>query len=234
MKLLQLYKPRKVKADSKSISFEGNSFGSTITNSFREKLTEKKLKREPEAIQELSEIFKKLSSERKRLTISRIFQCFTSSKYFTEDANYLYNLFHFKLQTELTMEVLIELLNKRVVKRTSFLRRRNLSQGYSKETRRESICFNPIQTKEMDARTALRLEKIFDKFDTNHDGEVDYKELKSGLKEDFDKVVIKDLFKSHVKKGQSSLGLKDFIELFAPANMEITAESLRHLQSRIK
>ncbi|MFM2314568.1 MAG: hypothetical protein RLZZ04_3844 [Cyanobacteriota bacterium] len=87
---------------------------------------------------------------------------------------------------------------------------------------------------EMDAFTALKLEKIFDRFDTNKDGEVDYKELKTGLKEDFDKVVIRDLFKNHVRKGKSSLGIKEFIELFAPANVEVTAESLRHLQSRLK
>jgi hypothetical protein len=227
-----MFKPRKANAESISSTFEGTSFNS-INNSFREKMTEKKLKRDHEAALELSEIFKKLAVERKRPTVARIFQVFLSSKHFVDDANYLYNMFHFKLKTELSLEQLIEILNKRVIKRPSFLKKRNLSVVFNSEKKDEEVNFRR-SFREMDAFTALKLEKIFDRFDTNKDGEVDYKELKTGLKEDFDKVVIRDLFKNHVRKGKSSLGIKEFIELFAPANVEVTAESLRHLQSRLK
>ena len=85
----------------------------------------------------------------------------------------------------------------------------------------------------MDARTGLRLEKVFDRFDVNHDGRVDFKELKTGLKQSFEKIVIKDLYNSYVKKGKSNLGLREFIEMFAPARTEITDESLRHVKHRL-
>lgn len=105
----------------------------------------------------------------------------------------------------------------------------DLSEELKEETEADKI--KSIQN--MDAKTALKLEKVFDKYDINHDGRVDFKELKTGLKKSFDKVVIKDLFKNYVKKGKSSLGLREFIEMFAPVGTRITNESLRHVQHRL-
>lgn len=106
----------------------------------------------------------------------------------------------------------------------------NLSQELAEEAEKAEKTKN-IQN--MDARTALKLEKVFDKYDINHDGRVDFKELKTGLKKSFDKVVIKDLFESYVRKGKSTLGLREFIEMFAPVGTQINKESLRHVQHRL-
>lgn len=179
----------------------------------------------------------KLKTQRRRLTVARIFQEFFKSAYFVEDANYLYSLFHFKLNTELSIDELVDILNKRSSFRQSFLKRRNLSMNrevdLSEELKEETEADKIKSIQNMDAKTALKLEKVFDKYDINHDGRVDFKELKTGLKKSFDKVVIKDLFKNYVKKGKSSLGLREFIEMFAPVGTRITNESLRHVQHRL-
>lgn len=210
----------------------GSSFNSSFHSSFIEKNAIKKLKRSNEAAAELFQLFSRLKIQRKRITVSRIFQEFLKSVHFVEDANFLYNLYHFKLSNELTIEELIDILNKRPITRKSFLRKRNLSMGTKLDESKELD--EMTENKDvMDAKTALRLEKVFDRFDINGDGRVDFKELKNGLKQSFEKIAIKDLYSSYVKKGKSNLGLREFIEMFAPVRTEITDESLRHVRHRL-
>ena len=72
----------------------------------------------------------------------------------------------------------------------------------------------------VDPRIFVTYKMLFEKYDTNQDGVVDLKELKSGLKNILIEETIENLYNLYHSNSQG-LSLIEFIKLYAPANIEL-------------
>ena len=89
------------------------------------------------------------------------------------------------------------------------------------EEKKPATEFPPVpEKKTLDPRALATYKKMFEKYDKNHDGVIDLKELKQALKESLTDETIENLYYAYHEK-MNGLSLKKFIRLYAPADVEI-------------
>lgn len=125
------------------------------------------------------------------------------------EANIFYSLYHLKLKTEMTLN---DFLN--TIKKIKDICYRNCNQSkkmISRQHTRGSSLGDPRNTK-----ISLEiLKKLFDRYDTNHDGFVDLSELKSGLRDLLTTSSIEEIFKLYDEDSNRVLDFSEFIKLFS-------------------
>ncbi|OMJ88707.1 hypothetical protein SteCoe_9332 [Stentor coeruleus] len=77
-----------------------------------------------------------------------------------------------------------------------------------------------IKKKMIDPKLVSTYKMMFEKYDVNKDGRVDLKELKNALKGTFTETAIESLFEKFNKEKKEGLGIKEFVKMYAPENLE--------------
>lgn len=70
--------------------------------------------------------------------------------------------------------------------------------------------------------TANKFKRVFERMDMNHDGLIDIKELESGFHGVINHENIQRSFNEYAEDHKKTLGVKEFIKLVAPEDMEIS------------
>lgn len=147
-------------------------------------------------------LFKLCSNRAQKALAGTLYEKMTAYPKFSQSAAGFFEIFKFKLKTELSLKEFLEVFSK--VKVTTVQKRK--TRIFSQENIRKKTL----------------LTNIFSKFDTNYDGFIDSKELETGLKHILTVQAVKDLFTEYDFDNNRLLDLNEFLALFMPRDKKLS------------
>ena len=175
--------------------------------------------RSSDSYKELIKLFFKISNVNGKVTVAKLYNFFLKSNHFKNDANDLYHEFHFKLNSELSLTKLIELLNdkKEAKGRKISIRHNqvNLSTDIGTNNLKD---FKPFLKNKRSKKNAIEVWNINEGFDfpkANNEG-----------KDTFDEPKAYNYFENN------RMGLGRFTKVFSRETQETTSEMPNHKDFR--
>lgn len=153
----------------------------------------------------VGKLFRKGSNKHGRVLVKDFFIILSRIPILKEACDSFFHYFKYRMNNEISLE---ETLNA--------IHRKGILRFNKAET--------PVKTfdeKDLSPQKLLVLQRLFVKYDENHDGYISYDELKNALSDHFSLAALEDMFIEYDINKNGLLDMKEFLQLFAPLNTKI-------------
>lgn len=156
-----------------------------------------------------AKIFSLVCNRFQKAQAAKLYQKMIKFPSMRADGDLFFSMFHLKLSNELTLQEFLEAMRKlKEPKNLKIMqRKKTIDSGKTNTVKKHSI-FESTLSPEM-------VQRIMNKYDTNHDGSIDLAELKAGLKNILTKKTIQSLFIEYDVDKDKMLNRNEVIRLFS-------------------
>lgn len=138
--------------------------------------------------------------------VGHIYQMLSKKKSFNKEAEFLFHEFNFDMNAKIKFS---QFLN--------YIEKVNSEDGYFYNNGKEIIHpHNRPRRSSGNAVSVLILKQMFARFDKNHDGFLNYEELREALSENFSSRTIKEIFVGFDLDGNKLIDFNEFVSIFSP------------------
>lgn len=157
-------------------------------------------------IKKLHELFYKHADDHACSPVGKIYQELIRFKRFQKESEFLFHEFDFDTNKLIDFSQLVEYIEKTKAK-----------NGYFVRVGKDVVYPSSEQAGERKVGTNIAvLRKMFDNFDKNKDGFLNFRELKEGLKKHFTKQAVTEIFSDYDLDGNKLIDFSEFLDVFSP------------------
>lgn len=157
-------------------------------------------------IKKLHELFYKHADDHACSPVGKIYQELIRIKRFHKESEFLFHEFEFDTNKLIDFSQLVEYIEKTKSK-----------NGYFVKLGKEIVypSNDQIEGNKLGTNVTV-LKKMFDNFDKNKDGFLNFRELKEGLKKHFTKQAVIEVFSDYDIDGNKLIDFSEFLDIFSP------------------
>ncbi|OMJ95729.1 hypothetical protein SteCoe_796 [Stentor coeruleus] len=153
----------------------------------------------------VKKLFKKGSNKYGRMLAKDFFMILSRIPMLKEAYDSYFHYFKYRMNNEISLDEALNAIHR-------------------KGTLRFNKADTPVKTfdeKDLSPQKLMVLQRLFVKYDTNHDGYISYDELKNALSNHFSLAALEDMFIEYDINKNGLLDMREFLQLFAPLNTKL-------------